>query len=143
MGTNKPKKPIMSKDDERFMAYCGLIQWTESVILQSRRVVTATEQLMSVNSYVGKSIYALHCEQHYFVISANKLLEYRQWVKSFGLFDNVDFNEIDAFSIVDVQDLRNMREHIVEYFQGSGHLPIDGMLRRQNIIRMQVLVLGQ
>jgi hypothetical protein len=33
----------------------------------------------------------------------------------------VDFSEIDAFSGQDIiRDLRNMREHVVDYFQGHG-----------------------
>jgi hypothetical protein len=28
---------------------------------------------------------------------------------------------LDSFSKDDIRELRNMREHIVEYFQGSGH----------------------
>jgi hypothetical protein len=38
----------------------------------------------------------------------------------FGLCATVDFSEIDGFSEQDITDLRNMREHMVEYFQGHG-----------------------
>jgi hypothetical protein len=115
--------PIMSIDEECFMTFSGLIQWTEGVVLQSKRVATATEQLMNyengTNSF-AKSINILHCEQHYFVIAANKLYEYREWIKIFGLFNNVDFSEIDSFSRQDIKDLRNMREHVIDYFHGNG-----------------------
>jgi hypothetical protein len=51
------------------------------------------------------------------------MIEYRDWAASFGLFAMVDFSEIDKFSKGDIRDLRNMREHIVEYFRGEGRAP--------------------
>jgi hypothetical protein len=111
--------PSMSKDEERFMAFTGLIQWTQGVIAQSKRVVTAVDKLAkyidSPDSH-PEALHAVHCEEHYFVIATYKLLEYRGWVNSLGLF-----SEIDSFPRQDVKDLRNMREHIVEYFQGDGN----------------------
>jgi hypothetical protein len=61
-----------------------------------------------------------HSQCHFFVIAAYKLIEYREWASTFGLCPTVDFSEIDAFSEQDIRDLRNMREHVVEYFQGRG-----------------------
>lgn len=116
--------PIMSRDEERFMAFTGLIQWTQGVITQSKRVVAATNELIeyidSPDSHI-EALYAAHCEEHYFVIAAYKLIEYREWVKSLALCSNVEFSEIDSFSRQDMKDLRNMREHIVEYFRGDGN----------------------
>lgn len=115
--------PIMSKDDERFMAFTGLIEWTQCVIAQSKRIFEA-EQLLN-NAQVGgiPPIYALHSEHHFFVIAANKLLEFRDWTRALDLYNGVDFSEIDLFCVQDIQDLRNMREHVVQYFQGRGHFP--------------------
>jgi hypothetical protein len=59
-------------------------------------------------------------ECNYFAIAANKLLEFKEWTLSFGLCTGVDFSEIDAFSPRDIKDLRNMREHVVDYFKGDG-----------------------
>ena len=64
---------------------------------------------------------AHHVECHFFSISANKVIEYRHWVTNLGLCRDVDFSEIDQFSKDDIKDLRDMREHIIEYFQGEGH----------------------
>ncbi|MFA6052493.1 MAG: hypothetical protein WC762_07865 [Methylobacter sp.] len=111
--------PIMSSDEERFMAFSGLVQWTQGVVLQSKRVINVAEQLKDRNFFY-RSIYSMHCEHHYFVIAAYKLIEHREWIKKFGLCSNVDFSEIDEFSVQDIKDLRNMREHVVEYFQGNG-----------------------
>jgi hypothetical protein len=59
-------------------------------------------------------------ECHFFVIAAYKLIEYRKWASALGLCANINFSEIQAFSEQDIIDLRNMREHIVDYFQGHG-----------------------
>jgi hypothetical protein len=42
---------------------------------------------------------------------------------SFELCASVDFGEIDQFSKQDIRDLRNMREHVVDYFKGEGNSP--------------------
>lgn len=113
----------MSADQERFMAFEGLIQWTQAVITQSRRVSGARDQQREAiqNSVTRRqAVLAFHAECHFFVIAAYKLLEYRKWASTFGLCAAVDFGEIDGFSEQDVRDLRNMREHVVEYFQGGG-----------------------
>lgn len=62
-----------------------------------------------------------HTECHYFAIAAHKLFEFRKWALTFGLYANVDFSELNSFSADEVKDLRNMREHVVEYFQGNGN----------------------
>lgn len=116
--------PIMSKDDERFMAFCGLVQWTRGVIHQSKRIVEATNMfhLLDHNrdfDHVALAD-ALHCEHHYFVVASNKLIEHRHWVQDLDLCKAIDFTEIDSFPKRDIKDLRNMREHIVDYFQGNG-----------------------
>lgn len=113
----------MSADDERFMAFSGLIQWAQGVVAQSKRVIDATEKLTNFNTgleVASHPIFLLHCEHHYFVIAAYKLIEHRQWIKKFGLCEKVDFSELDSFSEKNIKDLRNMREHVVEYFQGIG-----------------------
>lgn len=116
--------PIMSKDEECSMAFFGLIEWTHGVIFQSKRIGDA-EQLFRGQSrrpsVAGMLLQqAVLCEHHFFVIAANKLLEYCTWARSLGLYSGVDFSVIDQFSRQDIQDLRNMREHAVEYFQGDG-----------------------
>jgi hypothetical protein len=119
--SKKVKTPIMSPYDERFMAFEGLVQWTSGVIAQAERVAYAKQPTADMSPERRRAtIHARHCEAHYFVTAAWKLLENRQWVPSFGLCANVDFSEIDNFSESDFRDLRNMREHVVEYFQGMG-----------------------
>lgn len=115
--------PIMSLEDERFMAFSGLLQWAQCVIAQSKRVIEATEQLKDFNkipSFHSNPILLLNCEHHFFVIAAYKLIEHRDWIKKFDLCKDVDFSPIDSFSTKDIKDLRNMREHVVDYFKGDG-----------------------
>ena len=119
-------KPIMTADEERFMAFEGLLQWTQAVITQAVRVSAARDRETSHDAKYNhvtrhRAILDFHSECHFFVIAAYKLIEYHKWVLTFGLCAAVDFSEIDGFSDQDIRDLRNMREHVVEYFQGDGH----------------------
>jgi hypothetical protein len=121
----KTTKPIMTLEQERFMGFEGLLQWTQAVVTQSARVSAARDQqnadLRSRNPVIRhQAILNFHSECHFFVIAAYKLIEYHKWVSTFALCSTVDFSEVDAFSEQDIKDLRNMREHVVEYFQGQG-----------------------
>lgn len=44
----KEKKPIMSDDEERYMAFTGLVQWTAAVIEQHRRMGEANAAMRPV-----------------------------------------------------------------------------------------------
>ena len=67
------------------------------------------------------ALHAIHSEADFFVTAASRLLAYRKWVGALGLCKHVDFSEIDQFDTDNTRDLRNMREHVVDYFQGAGH----------------------
>jgi hypothetical protein len=120
--------PIMTKDQERFMAFEGLIQWTQAAVTQSEKVSAArdrqlSDEVMRDPAKRRQAIHAFHSECHFFAIAAHKLLEYRDWARTFGLCPTVDFSEIDQFSTKDIRDLRNMREHVVDYVKGEGNTP--------------------
>lgn len=124
----RPKKPIMSADEERFMAFNGLVQWTQAAIMQSATVSAARARQLSVETMQdGKArhlaVLAFHSECHFFAIAAHKIFEYRAWARSFGIFASVDFSELDQFDAATIRDLRNMREHVVDYFKGEGCVP--------------------
>lgn len=119
----KIKIQIMSEDNEKFMAFEGLLQWAQEVVFQGERVDLAAKQLSSIEhnmSSYREKINRFHCEQHYFVIASNKFLEYREWINKFGLCKSVDFDGLDLFSKRDIKDLRDMREHVIHYFKGEG-----------------------
>lgn len=121
----KPTKPIMSADQERFMAYEGLLQWTQAVITQCRRVMEARDrQGLEVERADRNAFHQVvldfHSQCHFFVIAAWKVIEYRKWSVRHGLFASADFGEIDGFPEQQIRDMRNMREHVVDYFSGIG-----------------------
>jgi hypothetical protein len=79
----KPKKPIMTANNERFMAFEGLLQWTYAVITQSERVAAALSQqridLPSPDPVTRhEAILNLHSECHFFAIAAYKLIEHQE-----------------------------------------------------------------
>jgi hypothetical protein len=123
----RTKKPSMTADEERFMAFEGLLQWTYAVVAQWARIASGIDQTRSSlrdNNPVirHQAMLNYHTECHFFVIAANKLVEYHNLVVTCGLCAAVDFTEIDSFS-KDIRSLRNMREHIIDYFQGIGREP--------------------
>jgi hypothetical protein len=116
------KAPIMSPEQEKFMASEGLVQWTAGVIAQAGRIAGVPRRASMDKAEDRRArIHTLHCEAHYFVTAAWKLLEFRAWASRLGLFATIDFSEIDKFSKDDIRDLRNMREHVVNYFEGKGY----------------------
>jgi hypothetical protein len=92
--------------------------------VSSCRLSTSTQQerLQALQQRL-QAVHAFHSECHFFAIAAYKLLEYRGWVLTFGLCASVNFAEIDRFSAQDIRDLRDMREHVVDYFSGRGWFP--------------------
>lgn len=114
--------PIMSDAEQRFMAFEGLVQWTAATVEQGKRVDEATARMTAGLSSGDQRLLAaqLRTEHHYFAIAANKVLEHREWVLRLGLCTQVEFSVLDQFSRQDVRDLRNMREHVVDYFEGVG-----------------------
>jgi|SRR5665213_348328 len=126
--TKTPPIPIMTPDEEKFMAFEGLVQWTQAVVTQSTRVSAARERqaaldITSTPPQRRQAIHAFHAECHFFAVAAHKLLEFRDWVSTFGLCASVNFAEIDSFSAQDIRDLRNMREHVTDYFRSIGNTP--------------------
>jgi hypothetical protein len=120
---NKILVPIMSDAAQRFMAFEGLVQWTAATIEQGRRITEATaKQNAALQGREDARLLSaqVRTEHHYFAICANKVLEHRDWVLQMGLCAGVDFTPLDQFSSVDIRDLRNMREHVVDYFKGIG-----------------------
>lgn len=93
--------------------------------MQGERLVASYNQFMNDKVWRDPVALRLLClgtgaDQHLFVVAAHKLMEHRKWVSKYGLCKNVDFSEIDNFSADDIKDLRNMREHVIEYFTGYG-----------------------
>lgn len=108
------------------MAFEGLVQWSEGVVEQRKCLafaISSTGQKGMTAKRRRAAIHASNRHAYYFAMAAWKLLEHRCWVTKLGLCRNVDFAEIDRFSKSDIQDLRDMREHQVDYFRGIGRVP--------------------
>ena len=122
-------KPIMKPDEERYMAFSGLIQWTNTVILQSARTSAAQQyELSIINSNSAADDWRLpildfQSECHFFAVAAHKLIEFKDWVLEVGLCRSVNFDEVNSFDAKKIRDLRNMREHVTGYFRGFGLVP--------------------
>ena len=131
-GASGPRRkvPIMPLEYERFLAFLGLLHWNQAVILQGARIQSAIDEVskfMMSKDYLTSDRAAerlllgkLHTDEHLFAVAAHKLIEHRRWVAGHGLCADIDFSEIDAFSADDIKDLRDMREHIRDYFTGYG-----------------------
>jgi hypothetical protein len=87
MMKNRTNVQSIGIDEERYMAFRGLIQWTQAVVLQAEQVTTASQKLkkhtggLGEKSEVSNLVYSSRCQEHYFIIAAYKLMEYRTWVK--------------------------------------------------------------
>lgn len=115
-----PVVPIMTPDQERFMASDGLVQWTWAAITQAHRLSNAKLPMRGTFEARRLAIAARRTEADLMVAAAWKVLEFHKWVAALGLCGAVDFSEIGKFDTNDTRDLRNMREHVVDYFQGGG-----------------------
>jgi hypothetical protein len=109
----------MSHDEEAFLALDGLVQWTSAAITQADRLANAEISRTTLETF-RLSLAALRTETDFFVAAAWKVLEFRKWVSALGLCQSVNFGEIDKFDTPSTRDLRNMREHVVDYFRERG-----------------------
>ena len=110
----------MSRDNEKFLALDGLVQWTSAAITQAERLANVEISKCTPETF-RLTLAALRSETDFFISAVWKVLEFRKWVSALGLCAAVDFSEIDKFDTQATRDLRNMREHVVEYFQGRGN----------------------
>jgi hypothetical protein len=126
----------MTPDEQRFMAFEGLLGWTAAVVTQAKRVSAARDKLFAelqqrsdlrLNPEVILRRLAqqfFQTERQLFCNAANQLLQHRQWVKRLGFLDDALFDELDKFAD-DIDVMRDMNEHAVEYFEGKGKRPHD------------------
>lgn len=121
---NRPKQPIMTPGQERFMAFEGVLQWAQAVVRQAERLLPLCQfdRTLDDQEKRHRAILERHTECHYFAIAAYQFVKYRDWARSFGLFSNIDFTEIDRLATY-LQDVRDMREHVIDYFSGTGKFP--------------------
>jgi hypothetical protein len=126
----------MTPDEQKFMAFEGLLGWTAAVVTQAKRVSAARDKLFAelrqrsspkLNSELILRRLAqqfFQTERQLFCNAANQLLQYRQWVQRLGFLDDALFDELDKFAD-DIDVMRDMNEHAIEYFEGKGKRPHD------------------
>lgn len=122
-------------NDQKFMAFEGLMTWAKAVVLQATRLSAAQEEMVrqmyaffdalkagqahtkdNPQRDLGHVFYA---ERLFFCIAAAKFFEYRKWIVDLRVLDPQIFAEIDKFE-VDAKAMRNLNEHATEYFKGPG-----------------------
>jgi hypothetical protein len=59
-----------------------------------------------------------------FCNAAYQLLQHRRWIKRLTFLDEALFAELDKFAH-DIDVMRDMNEHTIEYFEGKGKRPHD------------------
>jgi hypothetical protein len=136
----------MTLDEQKFMAFEGLLGWTAAVVCQAQRVSAARDKLSAEIRRRGVLVeerpegwrdeerdciaatrlaqLSFRTERHLFCNAAYKLLEHRRWVQDLGFLDDALFEELHKFAD-DIAVMRDMNEHVIEYFRGKGKRPHD------------------
>jgi hypothetical protein len=116
-------------DQQRFMAFEGLLTWIRAVVVQADRVSFAQRAIVTeIQRHPGEGVRALihtfQAERHLFCVAAAKLFEHRKWITELDMLEPEIFAELDRFE-ADVRAMRNLNEHATEYFRGRGKFPAD------------------
>jgi hypothetical protein len=133
----------MTLDEQKFMAFEGLLGWTSAVVTQAQRVTAARgdflaqldrrraqqagrgpEEMRELILQQRLAQQRFQTDRHLFCNAAYQLLEHRRWVKDLGFLDDALFEEFDKFAD-DIDVMRDMNEHAIEYFRGKGLRPHD------------------
>jgi hypothetical protein len=123
-------------NDQRFMAFEGLLTWIRAVVAQADRVSLAqgaivTEIRERPGPTVRTLIHTFQAERHLFCVAAAKLFEHRKWIGDLDMLDPNLFVELDGFE-EDVRAMRNLNEHAIEYFRGRGKFPAEWDLQMRS-----------
>lgn len=115
----------MNIEEQKFMAIHGIHTWAKGALVQVERIDAARQTMLSNfdrHDERADAIQSFQRERHLFLIAAHKTIEYADWIVSLNFLDSSIFSEIFSFRN-DVKDLRDMNEHVREYFLGIGHRP--------------------
>ena len=138
---------------QKFVALEGLRGWAEGVIKQAKKLYYAEAAIaqplleeqgpaggwrshQEVVQQVRANKHNYFCQRHYFILAANKLIKYRQWCCRLGVVPNSVFSELDRYKTV-VNELRDMNEHIIDYFRVAGKNKIIGFTPMTSAPRTQ------
>jgi hypothetical protein len=104
--------------------------WLQGVIYQGNRLLENRQKMQNAMQSITQETLMKHqdfleyndlriVDEHFFVTSVSKAID---WLKEVKKFKPELLSDIDMFihSLPEVKDLRNMREHDVDYFKGKG-----------------------
>jgi hypothetical protein len=125
--------------DQKFMAFEGLLAWAKAIVRQAGRVSEAQDRLKNIfreipyeprvafNAEPIREVgHVFKVERHLFCNASDQFFEHRRWLGRLGDFDEGIFAEIDIFE-PNVNAMRDLNEHAIEYFEGRGRRPKDWM----------------
>jgi hypothetical protein len=112
---------VMSDEDQRFMAFQGLRDWSVTALEQIRRMNVAIEKRQEAKSGLSPTF---NCEKHLFLISAWKVVEHVDWVRKLNF---VDADALSDFGQMrePLKTMRDKNEHVIKYFRNEGRFPDD------------------
>jgi len=104
--------------------------WLRGIVHQGQQLLDNQQQMLNAMQAITSETLMKHqdylvfkdlriFEEHFFVISVSKAID---WLKEVKNFKPELSSDIDMFvhGLPEVKDLRNMREHDVDYFKGKG-----------------------
>ena len=103
------------------------MQWSKACSDQMAALDDAKNQVFEAMRLRDDSrddwVMTLKSSCHYFAVAAFKLQEHLEWAIATDAFANSDLAVLLAFDKQDIKDVRDMREHGIEYLKGRGRFP--------------------
>jgi hypothetical protein len=110
---------VASDTELNALAKNGVIEWAVGVIKQADAIRHAFNERMLGNQ---EGHIMLRVSEHFFLIAANNLYRFVDLACSRGVVEARLFEPLESFR-KDVRELRDMREHVIEYWTGGGKYP--------------------
>ena len=107
--------------DFTFLAEANSKQWLDAVLMQGERCVVALNALRirCDSEELRRASNTMRVEEHFFVIALGKAMD---WLSEFAQLQTAYRPAIERYlsQLPHARDVRNMREHDIEYFKGEG-----------------------
>jgi hypothetical protein len=114
----------MNIDDQKFMALEGLHTWAGGVIERATHLNDLQSRFAGadVRSNLTTVRRSFQRERYFFLTAANQLCAHINWANRLNFLEPDIFTELGAFQ-ADIKALRDLNEHVIEYFEGGGQKP--------------------
>lgn len=110
----------MEIEDQKFMALEGIHTWARATIEHGDRLSELRMNILGENRNNVRRTF--ESERHSFLIAAHRLISFINWALELNFLDAQVFAEIKRFE-PDIKTMRDLNEHVIEYFKGSGKRP--------------------